>query len=136
MMLSHEIDGLGFALSCDLLKELGYANFPKPDVHLRDIFTALGLFEDAGDDYQLFKAIVRVAQHAGVTPYNADKAFWLIGSGKLLRRRRNRIKRSYPKPKTGLYRVCTDKVGGSGKREVGGKRRIHEDRQIDARNRG
>lgn len=81
MLLSHEIEGFGFALSCDFLKELGYVDFPKPDVHLRDIFTALGLLQDGEDDYQLFKAIVRVARNANVTPYNADKTFWLIGSG-------------------------------------------------------
>jgi len=81
MLLSKEIEGFGFALSCDFLKELGYANFPKPDVHLHDIFTALELCESGSDDYQLFKAIIRVAKHANVSPYNADKAFWLIGSG-------------------------------------------------------
>ena len=81
MLLSREIKGFGFALSCDFLKEMGYVNFPKPDVHLRDIFTALRLCSDKPDDYQLFKAVTRVANHAGVSPYSADKAFWLIGSG-------------------------------------------------------
>ena len=81
MLLSREIDGFGFALACDFLKELGYVSFPKPDVHLRDIFTALELCQKGDDDYQLFKAIVRLATHATVTPYNADKVFWLIGSG-------------------------------------------------------
>jgi hypothetical protein len=81
MLLSQEIDGFGFALSCDFLKEMGYINFPKPDVHLRDIFTALGLCSEKQTDYQLFKVIVRVAWNAGVSPYNADKVFWLIGSG-------------------------------------------------------
>lgn len=81
MLLSHEIVGFGFALSCDFLKELGYVNFPKPDVHLRDIFTALELCEDKNDDYHLFKAIIRVSANANVTPYNADKVFWLVGSG-------------------------------------------------------
>lgn len=81
MLLSHEIEGFGFALSCDFLKELGYVNFPKPDVHLRDIFTALELCNDKGDDYQLFKAIIRLSSNANVSPYNADKVFWLIGSG-------------------------------------------------------
>jgi len=81
MLLSHEIEGFGFALSCDFLKELGYINFPKPDVHLRDIFRALQLCGDKDDDYQLFKAIVRLSSNAGVSPYNADKVFWLIGSG-------------------------------------------------------
>lgn len=81
LLLSREIEGFGFALSCDFLKEMGYVNFPKPDVHLRDIFTALSLCPDKSDDYQLFKAVIRLARHAGVSPYNADKAFWLIGSG-------------------------------------------------------
>ncbi|HQO21115.1 MAG TPA: hypothetical protein PLA03_12260 [Acidobacteriota bacterium] len=81
MLLSREIEGFGFALSCDFLKEMGYINFPKPDVHLRDIFTALSLCSEKSDDYQLFKAVIRVAGHADVSPYNADKVFWLIGSG-------------------------------------------------------
>ncbi len=81
MLLSHEIEGFGFALSCDFLKEMGYVNFPKPDVHLRDIFTALKLCDDKDDDYKLFKAIIRLSSNAKVSPYNADKVFWLIGSG-------------------------------------------------------
>lgn len=81
MLMDREIDGLGFALSCDFLIGLGYVNFPKPDVHLRHIFAALELCKQEDDDYQLFKAIIRLARHAGVTPYNADKVFWLIGSG-------------------------------------------------------
>ena len=81
VLLDHEIKGFGFALSCDFLKELGYINFPKPDVHLRDIFTALELCPEGEDDYQLFKAIIRLAKHSNVSPYNADKVFWLIGSG-------------------------------------------------------
>jgi len=32
-------------------------------------------------DYAVFRAIVRVAESVGVTPYNVDKVFWLIGSG-------------------------------------------------------
>jgi hypothetical protein len=81
MLLSREIEGFGFALSCDFLKELGYVNFPKPDVHLRDIFSSLNLCQAKADDYQLFKAIIRLAGNANVSAYNADKAFWLIGSG-------------------------------------------------------
>jgi thermostable 8-oxoguanine DNA glycosylase len=80
LLLSCEIYGLGFALACDFLKELGYANYAKPDVHVRDIFEGLGLCQKASD-YQLFKTVVRVAKNVEVTPYNVDKLFWLIGSG-------------------------------------------------------
>ena len=82
MLLSEAVSGVGFALACDFLKEMGYANFPKPDVHLKRIFEALRLCPDPWDTYQLFKSIVRLARHAGVTPYAADKALWLIGSGR------------------------------------------------------
>lgn len=81
MAISMEISGIGFPLACDFLKELGYEDFAKPDVHLKYIFKELRLCPESADDYQVFKAIVRVAKHAGVTPYAADKLFWLIGSG-------------------------------------------------------
>jgi len=87
MLLSKEIHGFGFALACDFLKELGYVSFPKPDVHLRHIFTALHLCANEADDYDVFKAIIRVAGHAGATPYAVDKTFWLIGSGFFYRNR-------------------------------------------------
>lgn len=81
LLLSMEVAGLGFALSCDFLKELGYVNYAKPDVHIRDIFTNLQLCSRKAHDYEVYKAVVRVATNVGVTPYNADKLFWLIGSG-------------------------------------------------------
>jgi hypothetical protein len=81
LLLSKEVHGLGFALACDFLKEMGYTNFAKPDVHLRDIFLALSLCDPTADDYGVFKAIVRVARHCETTSYEVDKMFWLMGSG-------------------------------------------------------
>lgn len=81
MLLANEINGFGFALACDFLKELGYINFAKPDVHLRDIFIGLKLCDDRSNDYQIFKAVIRVAKNVHLPPYNVDKLFWLIGSG-------------------------------------------------------
>ena len=81
MLLAQEIDGFGFALACNFVKELGYENFSKPDAHVKEIFWALGLSPRGSSDYEVFKAVARVARHAGVTPYDVDKLFWLIGSG-------------------------------------------------------
>jgi hypothetical protein len=81
MLLAQEIDGFGFTLACDFLKEMGYFNFAKPDVHVKTIFEGLGLIPAGANVYQVFKGIIRVAQSNQVTPYNADKLFWLIGSG-------------------------------------------------------
>lgn len=80
-LIHLEINGLGFALACDFLKELGYSNFAKPDIHIRKIFVGLELCDNKASDYALFKAVVRVANNVGVSPYNADKLFWLVGSG-------------------------------------------------------
>ncbi len=81
MLLSYEIEGLGFALACNFIKELGYINFAKPDVQIKKIFMGIGLCRSKANDYQVFKAIVRVAHNSGVSPYNVDKLFWLVGSG-------------------------------------------------------
>lgn len=81
MLVAQEIYGIGFALACDFLKELGYENFSKPDVQIKAIFPALGLCPFGAGDYEVFKAIARVGRNVGVTPYNVDKLFWLIGSG-------------------------------------------------------
>lgn len=81
MLLSIEVEGFGFALACDLLKELGYLSFAKADVHVKAIFTGLGLVGPGAGGYAIFKTAVRIAAHQGVTPYNVDKLFWLVGSG-------------------------------------------------------
>jgi len=41
---------------------------------------ALGLCA-AIDEYAIFKATVRLASNAGVTPYKADKTLYLVSSG-------------------------------------------------------
>lgn len=81
LVIQKEIHGFGFTLACDFLKELGFVNYAKPDVHLHEIFKALRLCPPNADDYSVYKAIIRVANNVGVSPYNVDKLFWLIGSG-------------------------------------------------------
>ena len=84
LLIQSRIRGIGFALACDLLKELGYTNYPKPDVHMIDVFHALGLCEN--DPISAFEAIERMADDCrsfdqNITPYRVDKVFWLICSG-------------------------------------------------------
>lgn len=80
MLISKEVHGFGFALACDFLKEIGYQNYAKPDVHLKRILSSLNLC-DSNDDYSVFKAVIRIAKNVDDTPYAVDKIFWLIGSG-------------------------------------------------------
>jgi len=81
MIVSYEVDGIGFALACDFLKELGYVDFGKPDIHIKQIFKELKLCESKANDYHVHQAILRIAKNVRKTPYNVDKLFWLIGSG-------------------------------------------------------
>jgi len=86
LMISYEITGIGFPLACDFLKELGFAEYGKPDVHLKDIFKALNLIDQTEKsttklDYQTLKVIDRIAKENNTSAYSVDKVFWLIGSG-------------------------------------------------------
>lgn len=83
LILDAEIDGIGYALACDFLKELGFVDYGKPDVHIIDIFSGIGLCEKKASPYLIQKIISQIANAARVTPYSVDKVFWLIGSGKL-----------------------------------------------------
>jgi hypothetical protein len=79
MLLHKEISGFGFALSCDFLKEAGYDGYPKPDLHLMDVFEKSGLCK--WNDYEVFKTIIEVAEAVGKTPYEVDKRIWLVCTG-------------------------------------------------------
>lgn len=85
LLISTKISGIGFALACDCLKELGFLNYPKPDVHLMEVFSKIGLSKD--DSISVFEAIVEMADvckevDPEVTPYKIDKIMWLICSGR------------------------------------------------------
>ena len=82
LVLAAEIEGIGYPLACDFLKELGFVNYGKPDVHVIEIFVGIGLCAEKASPYQVQKVITHMAQSAGVSSYNVDKLFWLIGSGK------------------------------------------------------
>ena len=76
---------MGFSLVCNALKELGYSEYPKPDVHLKDVISTAGFCEH--DDHAVFETIVNISnevQYKGdktATPYKIDKIIWLICSG-------------------------------------------------------
>lgn len=86
MLISIEISGIGFPLACDFLKEIGFLNFGKPDVHLKEIFKELNLINPnerstIKQDYQTLKLIDKIAIANNTTAFEVDKIFWLIGSG-------------------------------------------------------
>jgi len=80
MLLAKEIDGFGFALACDCLKELGLEYYPKPDVHIIEILKKLDLI-DKKDQYIAYKTLIKIADQIGCTAYSLDKIFWLNCTG-------------------------------------------------------
>lgn len=83
LMLEREIHGMGLALACDWLKEIGYLDYPKPDLHMIDVFCQAGLADR--DPWNSFKAAINAAEEANVTPYSLDKVIWLICTGNFYR---------------------------------------------------
>lgn len=80
LLLQKEIFGFGFALACDFLKEAGFDKYPKPDVHLIDVFTQTGLYKNR-DDYEVFKKTIELANLVQEPAYSVDKKIWLVCSG-------------------------------------------------------
>ena len=89
--ISEKIHGYAFALSCDFLKELGYSDFVKPDTHIIDIFTDIGLV-DSRKVEDVFYAVVNFSKSIEKVPYTVDKMFWLIGSGNFYLTKKKLIK--------------------------------------------
>lgn len=81
LLLSEEIFGLGFALACDFLKENVSPEFIKPDTHINELAQRLGITKSK-HAYKIFKDVISYCNRIEVLPYEVDKIFWLIGSGK------------------------------------------------------
>ncbi|MFA4925097.1 MAG: hypothetical protein WC524_00380 [Candidatus Aminicenantales bacterium] len=81
ILLADAIRGIGYALACDFLMALGYRNYGKPDVHIKNILVGLGMCERKDHDYDFSLALNRIAEKARVSPRMVDRTLWLIGSG-------------------------------------------------------
>ena len=79
LLISKKIRGIGFALACNALKDIGYLDYVKPDVHLIDICEALGI--TGRDQIEVFDAMQQIAKDNNITPYKLDKVLWLVCSG-------------------------------------------------------
>lgn len=81
LLLQNRIRGLGFALACNFLKDLGYKDYSKPDIHIKDIFLAFNLCNN--DDYSVFNSVAEMSKVVNDSAFNIDRLLWLICSGKL-----------------------------------------------------
>lgn len=79
-IVSKNIYGYKLAISCDYLKEIGFQNLVKPDLHIKRLAFELGISQ-SDNEVEVFKSMVDYAKQIGVTPYRLDKVLFLIGSG-------------------------------------------------------
>ena len=79
LSMSSQIRGMGFAIASLSLKELGYLDYVKPDVHLIDI--CVGLDISSKNPLDVFDAMIEIAKDNAITPYKLDKVLWLVCSG-------------------------------------------------------
>jgi hypothetical protein len=81
MLIAQQVAGIGYSLACDFLKEKGFINFGKPDVHVKDILATVGLCDKHASEIDCQRELRAIAKAVGVSAYKVDKLVWLIGSG-------------------------------------------------------
>ena len=81
ILLDQEVYGMGFAIACDWLKEIGYSNYAKSDTHTIAILYESGV-APSQDNYKVFQTMVRIGRVNNEAPAVVDRLLWLIGSGK------------------------------------------------------
>lgn len=78
--IAQNISGIGYALACDFLKEVG-VNVGKPDVHIKNILEGvLCLPGETLNDQELQDAMHTIAKERKISLFTVDKVFWLIGT--------------------------------------------------------
>ena len=77
--ISNEIEGFGFKSACDVLTNLGYYEYVRPNYHLFEICTRLEISEKG--DYAAFDAMRRIASDNNITPFELDRIIQLVCSG-------------------------------------------------------
>jgi hypothetical protein len=58
--IASQGDGKEFALACGFLKEVGVTNLGKPNVHIKEVFSQIGL-SWSKDNVEEFRAIGQIA---------------------------------------------------------------------------
>lgn len=82
-MIKSKIKGMGYALACSFLKDLGYEEYLKPDTYVKCICLELGLIKNKNDNYCCLKKMQELAEINNVKAYMLDRIFWMICSNKV-----------------------------------------------------
>ena len=77
--IQENISGIGYALACDFLKEVG-VDCGKPDVHIKAILEGVVSRNVELSDQNLQDAMNVISKKKGITLFAVDKVFWMIGT--------------------------------------------------------
>lgn len=80
--LDRKIKGIGPALACDFLKEIGVDRFGKPDIWIKRTFSKLNFISEVSRDRVTFGVIWHMSDVSGISPAVIDKIFWMAASGR------------------------------------------------------
>ncbi len=78
-LLQSKIFGMNFTIACIILQELGYEEYAKINVHVKDIFTYFNLCDDF--DYHVFNVLNEMSKVVKDSPYRISQLFLLVCSG-------------------------------------------------------
>lgn len=86
--IEKHIYGLGFALTCDWLKECGCTWLAKPDIHIKIVCSAIASGKENAEmtDIDIIKFVFNFSEeiqrkYPDATAYKLDKIIWLICTG-------------------------------------------------------
>lgn len=87
-IIAQSVNGIGTALACDFLKETGFLNYGKPDVHVKRIFERIGIIDYFNEitvysnkDFFIFRILDILAQKSEKSLFEIDKILWLFATG-------------------------------------------------------
>jgi hypothetical protein len=80
--LDERIRGVGRALACDFLKEIGVDRYGKPDTQIIKTFRALEIIDGIDEQKEAFDVIWQMAESSGLSPAVVDKILWVAASGR------------------------------------------------------
>lgn len=80
--LDQRIKGVGRALACDFLKEIGVDRYSKPDTQIIKSFRMLNLIDGIDEQKEAFDIISHMADLTDLSPAVVDKIIWIAASGR------------------------------------------------------
>lgn len=87
-IIAQSVNGIGTALACDFLKETGFLNYGKPDIHIKRIFERIGIIDYFNDitvysntDFFIFRILDILSNESNKTLFEIDKILWLFATG-------------------------------------------------------